>query len=320
MGRMLETLNQAAIRPEASAPVLPKPTIPEVKLAPPPEDESIPYIEVGGSGRVDASPQVLACPLPTRLPRPKPAVAAKPVEVAPQAKTVEFRPAGRPSRPAPPPPTRRMAPELVAYHRPDDPVSGEYQTILTDLLGHLPTGRPLVILFTAITPWAGTTTVLLNLAVTAARQSRRTVVVDGNSRRPSVADRLGLDPAPGWRDLAAGTVPPEHSVQDTVQTYLHALTAGHPGAAVDHRVAPAAAAAALAPLREHAELVLIDAASWNEGEDVAALASVCDGVVVVLDSSHVGANGKIDPLPWLRQPPTNLLGCITTRKMTPDAG
>src|SRR5580658_3061875 len=118
MGRMLETLNQAAVRPEATVPVPPPAPIPEIKLAPVPEDDAIPYIEVGGSDHaIDASPQVLACPLPNRLLRPKPTAAVQAIVAPP--KTVEFRPATQPLRPAPPPPTRRMAPELVAFHRPD---------------------------------------------------------------------------------------------------------------------------------------------------------------------------------------------------------
>jgi Mrp family chromosome partitioning ATPase len=306
MSRMLETLNQVSLQvppPPVGAPA----SVPIEMRSEADDDDSIPYIEVGGPrSTIDASPQVLACPVPARsLPLTPPP--APPPVVGP-TKTVQFRPLVRTTQP-PELTVRRMAPELIAFHQPDHAVSIEYRTLLADLLRQVPGGRAAV-LFTALAPWVGTTTVVLNLGITAARhENRRTVVIEANLRRPAFAERLGLEPAPGWRDFAAGTVPMEHSVQDTAQPYLHALTAGAAGSA-DHRIA-SGATAALLHLREQADLVLVDAASWNEGDDVAALAAVCDGVVIVLDPRHAGPNGNVDPLPWLRQPPANLIGCIT---------
>ena len=97
-------------------------------------------------------------------------------------------------------PKRGLAPELVAFHAPDQPASARYGDLLASLLeaGRVRPGAACrTLLLTAARSEIGTTTVLLNLAITAARQDLRVVVVDANLRRPAVADRLGLPPAPG---------------------------------------------------------------------------------------------------------------------------
>src|SRR5262249_24110187 len=137
--------------------------------------------------------------------------------------TVQFRPWGLspPSLPA------RMAPELITFHQPEHSVSAQYRLLLQGLLGHLPSSHGQVLLFTSPAPWTGTTTVLLNLAVTAARQDgRRVAAVDANLRRPALSSRLGIASYPGLRDVLAGSVPLARALQDTAQPNLWALSAG----------------------------------------------------------------------------------------------
>ena len=58
------------------------------------------------------------------------------------------------------------------------------------------------VLFSGGMPDAGTTSVVLNLASTAAAAGRSVAVVDANFRRPKIASMLGLDPKdPGLGDI-----------------------------------------------------------------------------------------------------------------------
>ena len=63
------------------------------------------------------------------------------------------------------------------------------------------------LLFAGAADDVGTSTVLLNLAVTLARQEATVTVVDAHLARPALADRLGLPPAPGLREVLAGQMP-----------------------------------------------------------------------------------------------------------------
>ncbi len=309
MGKTLKALKRATLSPAKSPTLPPAPPQPPEAVA----EETIPFIEVGGPRmEIEASPDVLACPAPAARPAP-PTVKNEPASSEGGHWTVQLRPLPRPESTLTAPP-RQPAAELIAIHQPDHALAAQYRTLLSGLLGQLPEGWGQVLLFTAPSPWAGTTTVLLNLAVTAARQEgRRIAAVDANLRRPALSDRLGLEPAPGLRDVLAGNVPLKKAMQQTIQPGLWALPAGRTSLG-DMRLPLDWLLPTLRQLRQHFHLVFVDAPSWNEGSEVSALAATCDAVYMVLHQEQASAESRANPLPLLRQPPTNLQGCILTMR------
>jgi Mrp family chromosome partitioning ATPase len=320
MGRMLDTLRQSRGTPPATPAALPSAaTEGEAALA---GGEAMPFIEVGGPRKIiEASPDVMAAPVPQQpaarampaaprpSPLPRPETAAAP---EPAAWGVQFRPVSR-ERPAPASPMRRVAPESIAFHQPEHTAAQQYRNLLAGLLAQCPTGWGQVLLFTAPAPWGGTTTVLLNLAITAARQDgKRVAVVDANFRRPALAQRLGLGPAPGLREVLAGSVPLPQALQETAQSNLMALAAGQSTAGSETRLPLDWLLPTLRQLRQQFNLVFVDAASWNEGSEVSALAATCDAVYMVLHQVPGTPPEENTALPPLRQPPSNLQGCILT--------
>src|SRR5262249_54479185 len=115
----------------------------------------------------------------------------------------------------------RFSPQLVTFHQPDHPLSAKYRSLLAELLAPLPTEGSKVLLFTAAAPGAGTSTVLLNLAITAARQgNHRVAVVDADLERPALAERLGLCRVPGLAEVLEGAVSLHRALQATGQENL----------------------------------------------------------------------------------------------------
>src|SRR5439155_26370985 len=86
--------------------------------------------------------------------------------------TVRFQPVIAGRRPG-----RGFGPEMIAYHQPEHPVSVQYRSLAAEIVAQLPGSRPRVLLFTAAGAGAGTTTILLNLAVTLARRDDSTVTL-----------------------------------------------------------------------------------------------------------------------------------------------
>jgi Mrp family chromosome partitioning ATPase len=326
MGRMLETFKlldpqRQEPREESEEPTLawPRPVRPDI-AKPQAEEEEVPFIEVGGPGStVEASPQVRAAgekagrkPAaavagPTLRPVGLPTLADTPTRIM----TVIFRPL--PAEPSPlGPAQRRFAPELIAFHRSEHPVSEQYRALTEGITSQLPAGRPQVVLFTALEPEAGTTTVLLNAAITYARQGRlRVAVVDANLRRPALARRLGLPDAPGLRDLLAGTVTLNEALQETGQPNLFALPAGDGGSP---RLLGDALRPALRQLRERFDLVLVDAPCWDGRPEMVALGSACDLTYLVLSNASA-ETAETDA--WVRTLPqqgARLRGSIVTQR------
>jgi Mrp family chromosome partitioning ATPase len=185
--------------------------------APAKREEEIPFIEVGPRKSLEASPSVLASV-------PVAATSSTRVEsLSTTPRTVQFRalPASRGR-------LSSFAPELVAFHAPQQSEAGQYRRVLDAVRNASVSNQGArILLFTASRARIGNTTTLLNLAITAANEGReRVLVVDANLRQPAVAERLGLPPTPGLREVLAGSVVSECAVQPTEQPNLFALTAG----------------------------------------------------------------------------------------------
>jgi hypothetical protein len=324
MGRILEALRKGMAPPAADATEgggRPSSFTLSHEEEPGGEAET-PFIEVGPHRSMEASPSVLAA-TPEHEPADGPA-APHPLTVEPR--NVAFR--ALPGSEYRGGHSSRIGPEVVAYHAPGDPVSGRYRDLLAALLtalgdlsgtrtGLAPRtvpGTP-ALLFTSARPAAGTTTVLLNLAVTAVRQGRRrVVVVDANFRRPGVAKRLGLPEIPGLREVLGGTVPLDHALRETEQTNLLVLTAGGPavGEQAGMRFVAETVRSLLRQLRQRFDLVLVDAAPWDGRPDLTVPGTACDAVCLVA-AEQEAETPEVDAL--LRGIPAQgaaVVGCVLT--------
>ena len=325
MGRMLEVFKlldpqRQEPKEELAEPMLawprPEATVPKTEVL----DEEIPFIEVGGPrSTMDASPQVRAAgekivrKTATVVSGPKlrpvgvPTLADAPTRIM----SVIFRPLPGEATPAGPS-QRRFAQELVAFHRSEHPASEQYRTLAEGISGQMPAGRPQVILFTALEPEVGTTTVLLNTAITFARQGRlRVAVVEANLSRPALARRLGMPDAPGLRDLLAGSATLNEVLHETGQPNLSALPGGDGGMP---RMLGDAIRPALRQLRERFDLILLDAPCWDGRPEMVALGAACDLTYLVLsDASAETAEAEA----WVRTLPqqgARLRGSIVTQR------
>ena len=317
MGRMFEILKHAD--PAPAPPTLPfsePAAVPRVLRDPAPEpepdedadDQDIPYIEVGPHKSMEASPSVLAA-APPKVNLPKVEldepllVPADPPSTTP---AIFFRPAP-PEALRPPSP---LAPDLIAFHDPDHPVSGQYHDLLTSLTASLPAGRPLALLFTSPLPDAPTTTVLLNLALTAARLGRRVVLLDADPCRANVAPRLGLLDNEGLRQVLAGATPLDDALQKTVQPNLFALTAGAASSAAALRFVAETVRSVLRRLRQRFDLVFIAGPTWDTDPDALPAALACDAALIVLPSEHAESPRVDELFQTLPAKGVRLAGCI----------
>lgn len=301
MPRILEALSHTEAKP------VPVPNRVTCQTEAPATGEVVSFIEVG-CGQLDGSPDVLAAPSQ----RGAAATAAKEGvrlvlhQPEPEAVGIRFRPIP----PTAPSLRTPIAPELVAYHQPDHPVSGQYRALLPNVLDVASAAR--VLLFSGAVAGVGTTTVLLNLAVTAARQGHRVVLADADLLKPAIATRLGLAPAPGLFEVLNGLISLARALQETSISNLHALTAGEVGARPCWAVR--SLGATLQQLRRRFDLVLVDGPAWSGGAENLGLASACDALYLVLPPGRA-ENPQTETL--LHQLPRQgipLRGCILAQR------
>jgi Mrp family chromosome partitioning ATPase len=202
---------------------------------------------------------------------------------------------------------------LVAYHFPDHSVSGEYRTLRDEIRKQLPEVTSRILAFNAVAPEAGTTTVLLNLAITLAHEGKsRVLVVDANTSRPGIAAKLALKQSPGLCEVLAQQVPLAWAVQPSPVAGLHVLTAGNasdktPGA-VCHDFPRC-----LLLLRQWFDWILLDAGVWGGMPELDAACPSADAVYLVAREADSDRQEFQSVRGWVKELGGLLRGYVTTR-------
>jgi len=303
------------------------------------EAEPMPFIEIGGpDGLVSSIPapvkpspvlSVAAAPIATSTPTlaSAPVPASTPVAASLEvAEAVAFPRLAQPeaafvsvafhdltARAKPTPRTEGLAADLVAFHFPNHPVSLEYQSLRDEIASQLAEGVPQAVLFTAAAADAGTTTVLLNLAITLARDTtNRVLVVDANVGRPSISARLGVKGSPGLVETLSGQLPLAWAIQPAPVPNLQVLAAG-----IGTNDTPASFTEEfpklLSQLRQWYDWVLIDGGVWGEMPERDAACPGADAVYLVTrdaDTTRAEFEGLRG---WVKQLGGLLRGFVTTR-------
>jgi Mrp family chromosome partitioning ATPase len=312
MARILDTLGRSG-RPAPPAAVEPKtPTERSLVADDSLESNDVPFIEVGGPPPRLIKSNADRLPIPAIIPMSRPAPrTAEPTD--PQETTffrISFQPLPFPTAPGDGT-EHHPSRELVAYHYPDHPVSEQYRMFARELEAQLGTEPGKSLLFTAVQPGCGTTSVVLNLAVTLARQDRcRVAVIDAQFARPACAARLGAAPAPGLREVLARTVPLLWALQVTALPNLHLLANG----ALSAEPAMDAWPALLDQMRQRFDLIIVDAAEWGARTEPPALTATCMATYMVLQPADLTGSDVNDVLTEIPRHGGQLRGYVLAQR------
>jgi len=246
---------------------------------------SVPYIEVGGP-----VPVMHAIPNPKPLPRVVTTVEPMrpaPVPTMPTRQILDDRYLSVAlhqiaPKSVPAPATSPVHPDIVAYHHSTHAVSAEYRGLRDEFRRQVGTDTASkAVLFTSAASDNGTTTVLLNLAVTLANETpTRVLVIDADFDRPSAARKMGLSDVPGLSEVLAQTMPLAWVLQPTVVPKLQILGAGRP---TESTVAAMATdfPRVVAQLRQWFDWILIDGGVWGERPHRDSTSPAYDGIYLI---------------------------------------
>lgn len=154
-----------------------------------------------------------------------------------------------------------------------------------------PDAPPRTIVVTSATEGEGKTTIAIGLAMALADAGTDVVLVEGDLRTPALAERLGLLPTEGVAGHLISSTPVDELLQGwpagTGGGRLRVLAAGAVPPNPSELLGSGRMRDLLTTLKEHAEIVIVDAPALLPVTDAAVLASQCDGVVVVARMGRV---------------------------------
>jgi len=198
----------------------------------------------------------------------------------------------------------RQAPEIVMFDETRSPAAERFRRLRT-LIHHDENGSPQVILITSALPGEGKSTIAINLALAFALDDRGEVLLlDADTRRPTVGRWFEHAPSQGLREVVEGKVNLDQAIFDVNKTRLKVLPAGEPASDPVRMLSSEAIGKLFATLRQRFTRIIVDSPPIVPFTDADVIGAQCDGALVV-------ARSGLTPRPALQQ----ALSSVTTTRL-----
>lgn len=159
-------------------------------------------------------------------------------------------------------------------------------------------------------PQEGKTTTAISLAMMMAQAGQRVVLIDADLRRPTVADRLGLEGAVGLSTVLAGKATLVEAVQNVDESGLRVLTSGLIPPNPAELLQSNAMARLLSDLRETHDLIILDAPPMLPVADAAVLSTLSDGCLLITRAGLTTRHQVEQSVDRLKAVDARLMGCV----------
>ncbi len=177
-----------------------------------------------------------------------------------------------------------IAKRLISHHLPKSPISETYRILRTNLQFLRPDQPLKVILVTSSGPSEGKTTTASNLAITMAQVGTKTLIVDGDLRRPMVSGVFGIPQEPGLTELLIKGGDLQKAMVPSGIENLFILPAGTIPPNPSELLSSHKMKKLIQEMRSCCELVIIDCPPVITVTDAAVLAAEADVVLLVIHS------------------------------------
>ncbi len=176
---------------------------------------------------------------------------------------------------------------------------------------HDSTKRPRqVVMVTSPATMEGSTTVAASLALSLARAGRRTLLVDGDLRAPTLHKLFGMAQDDGLSEVLRSEIDLADAIRPTANEGLYLLTAGVCDMDAIHALATDQPQAIFDKLRDQFDFVVIDSPPVLGISDALALGQYIDGAVLTVLRDHSELRRIHHAAEALRSMGVRLIGCV----------
>jgi len=169
---------------------------------------------------------------------------------------------------------------------------------------------PMILTITSSGVGDGKSFIAANLADVFARNGQSTVLIDGDTRRGTQHELLGVDRKPGLTDYLEGTIPIEQLVRTAHDRKLGFVPGGTRREASPERLSSRRMRTLLAHLKSKYRVILIDTPPVRAGVDALALASLTGNLLFVLRAGETDLTVAESNLALLDPLPVRVLGAV----------
>jgi len=200
--------------------------------------------------------------------------------------------------------------DLVTIHSPKSTASESYRGIRTGILFSSADKTPQVIMVTSAGPKEGKTVSSANLSVCMANSGSRTIIVDGDMRRPRVHKVFDVDRNMGLSSILVGTESPEDAIVASGIQGLDILPVGPLPPNPSEIIGSKKMEQFLNDLRKKYERIIIDSPPISAVTDAVALAQMVDTTLLVIRAGQTPRQLIQNCLEQLSAVNANVLGAL----------
>lgn len=208
--------------------------------------------------------------------------------------------------------TRGVSPK-EAMQDSRSPFWESYFSVRTALQFSTSQGLPHSLLVVSTRPAEGKTTTSIALAYSLARLGSRTLLVDGDLRKPSLHQVLGLDSEMGLSNILTGAKTLEEVVQEGAIANLSIVTSGPIPPTPPELLAGERLEAFCAAAEQAYDVVIFDGPPVLGFADAPLIASVTAGTIMVVEAGRTGRSQIVNTLNRLGMARAKVLGVVLTK-------
>lgn len=213
---------------------------------------------------------------------------------------------------------KRQTESAISFNQDNSAIAEAFRKVRTNLQFLAVDNPPQVILVTSSMPGEGKSTIAINIALALAEAEHNVVLVDGDLRKPSLADYLGLIGQVGFSTVLSGAVSPSEVMQKTRFPRLTVLTSGAIPPNPSELLGSLVAKKVLVELRSQYDYVIVDSSPLLAVTDAAILGADADGVLIVARYGKTKREQLAQAVASLNGVGATLLGALLT--MMPTRG
>ncbi|HEU5209051.1 MAG TPA: polysaccharide biosynthesis tyrosine autokinase [Longimicrobiales bacterium] len=169
---------------------------------------------------------------------------------------------------------------------------------------------PMILTISSPGPGDGKSFVSGNLGLSFADLGRRTLLIDGDTRRGTLHRLLGVDRIPGLTDYLAGRAELDEVIKSTSTPGLDLIPCGTRFASAPELLSSPRMGLLLAHIRATYQVILVDSPPLGAGVDPLVLATATGNLMVVIRTGTTDRSMAEDKIAMLGQLPIRVLGAV----------
>ncbi|WP_321212258.1 CpsD/CapB family tyrosine-protein kinase [Guptibacillus hwajinpoensis] len=203
---------------------------------------------------------------------------------------------------------------LVTHLNPKSPVAEQYRTIRTNIQFASINEQIQTYMVTSPMAGEGKTTTITNLAVVMAQQEKKVLIIDADTRKPSVHYAFQRNNIKGVTNVLTGQLSLKGAVIPTAVPNLDILASGPIPPNPSELLASPQMEQLLKEACRHYDIVLVDTPPVLIVSDAQIMANRCQGSILVVNSGKTESDSANQAKDALIHAKAKLLGVVLNRK------